>query len=59
LGDQIKDNEIDQACGTYGRQERCMQGFDGETRGKENTWKIDVDGRIIFKLIFKKWNGKA
>jgi len=27
------------ACGTYGRQEMCIQGFDEETGGKESTWK--------------------
>jgi hypothetical protein len=30
LGDQIKKNEIGRACGTYGEQERYMQGFGGE-----------------------------
>jgi hypothetical protein len=25
--------------GTYGRQKRCIQGFGGETWGKETTWK--------------------
>jgi hypothetical protein len=39
LGDQIKKNEMGGACDTYGRQERCIKGFRGETRGKETTWK--------------------
>ena len=26
----IKKNEIGQACGMYGTQERCIQGFGGE-----------------------------
>jgi hypothetical protein len=30
LGDQIK-NEMGRACGTYGGEERCIQGFGGET----------------------------
>jgi hypothetical protein len=34
-------------------QERCMQGFDGESRGKD----LDADGRIIFRWIFRKWDG--
>jgi hypothetical protein len=29
--DQIKENEMGGACGTYERQERCIQGFGGET----------------------------
>ena len=46
-----------EACGTYGRQVSCMQGFDGETggksrlgihwRGREYNIKVDlkeVDG---------------
>jgi hypothetical protein len=28
---QIKKNEMGGECSTYGRQERCIQGFDGET----------------------------
>jgi hypothetical protein len=35
-GDQIKKNEMDRACDTYGRQERCVQGFGAKTEG---TWK--------------------
>jgi hypothetical protein len=30
-GDQIKENEIGEACGTYGDEEECVQGF-GEVR---------------------------
>jgi len=26
-------------CGTCGGQEKCVQDFDGETWGKETTWK--------------------
>jgi hypothetical protein len=33
-GDQIKTNEMDGACGTPEEQERCIQGFGGETCGK-------------------------
>jgi hypothetical protein len=29
--DKIKKNEIGWACGTCGRQDRCIQGFGGET----------------------------
>jgi len=28
-----------EACSTDGREERCMQGFGGETCRKESTWK--------------------
>ena len=30
-GDQIKRNEMGGACSTYGRQQRCIRGFGGET----------------------------
>ena len=30
-GDQIEKNEMGGACSTYGGEERCMQGFGGET----------------------------
>jgi hypothetical protein len=30
-GDQIKKNEVCGACGTFGRQERCIEGFGWET----------------------------
>jgi hypothetical protein len=29
-------------------EKRCIQSFDGD---------LEVDGRIILKLIFKKWGG--
>jgi len=31
LGDQIKKKEISGACSTYGRYEKCIQGFGGKT----------------------------
>jgi hypothetical protein len=30
VGDHIENNEMGGACGTYGRQKKCMQGFGGE-----------------------------
>ena len=29
-GDPMKKNEMGGECGTYGRQERCIQGFGGK-----------------------------
>jgi hypothetical protein len=40
----------------YGRQERCIQGFGGETEGKNHLEDIGIDGNIILKWIFKKWD---
>ena len=41
-GDQIKKNEIGEACSIYGEEEMCKQGSGGETWEKETTWKIQV-----------------
>ena len=38
----IENNEMDMACSTYGGKEKCMQGFGGETWGKETTWKTQT-----------------
>jgi hypothetical protein len=37
LGDHIKENEMGGTCGTYGRDERYLQDFGGETCEKETT----------------------
>jgi hypothetical protein len=41
-GDKIEWNEMGEACGAYGGEESCMQGFGGETSGKEITWQIQA-----------------
>jgi hypothetical protein len=35
----MKKNEMGRACGMYRRQEKRIQGFGRETRGKDTTWK--------------------
>jgi hypothetical protein len=30
-GDEVKKTEMGRTCGTYGGEERCIQGFSGET----------------------------
>ena len=37
LGDQTKEDEMGGACGTYGGEERHIQGFDGDTGRIETT----------------------
>jgi hypothetical protein len=31
LGDRVKKPEMGRTCSMYGREERCIQGFNGET----------------------------
>jgi hypothetical protein len=41
-GDEIEKNKMGGACGTYGGEERRIQGFGGEIWGKEITWKTQA-----------------
>jgi hypothetical protein len=58
-GDQIKKNEIGQACSVYGREEMCVHtGFWwGALREKEILEDIGVDGSIILESVLKKCDG--
>jgi hypothetical protein len=45
-------------CITYGGEERFMQCFGGETKEQENNLiDLQVNGCVILKWIFGKWNG--
>jgi len=35
--------------------ERCAQGSSGETEVKNHWGDLDVDGRIVLRWIFGKW----
>jgi hypothetical protein len=35
----IRQTEVGETCGTHGRGEKCVQGFDGKGRIKETTCK--------------------
>jgi hypothetical protein len=34
-----RESEVSRACGSHGRGEESVQGFDGQVRRKETTWK--------------------
>lgn len=58
----MKKNEIGGTCGTYRVKESCIQGFDGETWGKETTWKTQaqMEGNIkmyLQEITCKEWTG--
>jgi hypothetical protein len=53
LGKQIKENEVGWACGTYGREEKCMQVLVGKFRGSEHLENLSIGGKIILKWILK------
>jgi hypothetical protein len=50
----MKENEVGWACGTYGREEICMQVLVGKCRGREHLENLSIGGKIILNWILKK-----
>ena len=54
---KIEKNEMGVACSAYGGEKRRIQGFWwGNLRERDHLGDPGVDGRIIFRLIFRKWD---
>jgi len=45
------------ACGAYGGGKGVHRVLVGKPEGKSHWGDLDVDGRIILRWIFKKWEG--
>jgi len=43
------------ACGAYGGGERVHMVLVGKSEGKRPLGDPDIDGRIILRWIFRKW----
>jgi len=56
LGDKIERTEMGGSWSTYGGEEECIQGFGGEAGEKEHFVDLGVDGRIVLRRIFGKWD---
>jgi len=41
---------------SVGGEVRCIQGFGGKNEGKNHLEDPSVDGRIILRWIFRKWD---
>jgi hypothetical protein len=57
-GNENKKNEMVRACGRYGRQGGACRALVGRPEGKRPLGRTGIHGRILLKLIFKKWNGR-
>jgi len=44
------------ACSAYGGEERCIQGLVGKSGEIYLLENAGVDGRIILRWIFRKWD---
>jgi hypothetical protein len=46
------------ACGTYGGEERCIQGFSRESCGRESSWKTQaLMGGLYYYGPARGWMG--
>jgi len=56
-GDKIENNEMGGACSAYGGRGEAYTGFLwGNLKESDHLGVPDVDGRIILRWIFTKWD---
>jgi hypothetical protein len=53
-GDQVKDDEMDSACSTDGRDEMHRKFWTEDLKGRDHSEYLDVDGRITFEWNFRE-----
>jgi hypothetical protein len=51
-------NEMDGACSTYGERRGTYWVLVGRTDEKSHLEDPGLDGRIVIKLVFQKWDGE-
>jgi hypothetical protein len=56
-GDQIKNNEIERACSMCGERRGYAVVWWGNLREEDHLEEPGINGRIILKWIFIKWDG--
>jgi len=56
LEDQIEKNDMGGACRAYGGGEGCSRVWWGNVRERDGLGNPGIDGRIILRWIFSKWN---
>jgi hypothetical protein len=58
LGDEIENNEVGRACSVYGGKGEMHTGFWWKNLGgRDHMEDLGIDGRILLKWIFRKWDG--
>ena len=55
-GDKIEKNEMVKACSAYGERKGVYRVLLGNLMERDHLEDLGVDGRIILRCIFRKWD---